>query len=92
MSCENDDTLPPFWEQRGPQDFFNSATNFSAPKKPKSIKGGILADDMGLGKTLQIIALIITNFKNGQNLVTIDKTKPLMLKSEVCLFVCLFVC
>ena len=29
---------------------------------------GILADDMGLGKTLEIIALILTNFVDGQPL------------------------
>lgn len=28
---------------------------------------------MGLGKTLSIISLIVTNYKDGQPLVTIDK-------------------
>ena len=78
ISCENDEKLPPFWEQRGPKDYFNSATNFSSPDKPEIVKGGILADDMGLGKTLEMIALIVTNFKNGENLVTVDKTKPVV--------------
>ena len=81
MSCENDNKLPPFWEERGPKDFFNSATNSSATKKPELVRGGILADDMGLGKTLEIISLIVTNFKNGKNLVTVDKSKPLVLDS-----------
>ena len=82
IACENSDALPPFWKERGPKDFFNSATNFSATKRPVSVKGGILADDMGLGKTLEIISLILTNFKNGKSLVTIDKSKPVMLSAE----------
>ena len=31
--------------------------------------GGILADDMGLGKTLQIIALLVSERKNGKSIV-----------------------
>ena len=29
----------------------------------KSIRGGILADEMGLGKTIQMIGLLLANFK-----------------------------
>ena len=83
IACENNDSLPPFWEQKGPQNFFNLVTNHSSAKPPASVKGGILADDMGLGKTLEIIALIVTNFKNGKNLVTVDKTKPVNLETKV---------
>ena len=84
IACENNDSLPPFWEEKGPKDFFNSATNHSSTKRPASVKGGILADDMGLGKTLEIISLIVTNFKNGKALVTIDKTKPINVEHKVC--------
>ena len=84
IACESNDNLPPFWEEKGPQNFFNLVTNHSSAKRPASVKGGILADDMGLGKTLEIIALIVTNFKNGKNLVTVDKTKPVDLETKVC--------
>jgi len=82
IACESNDNLPPFWEEKGPQNFFNLVTNHSSSKRPASVKGGILADDMGLGKTLEIIALIVTNFKNGKNLVTVDKTKPVNLETK----------
>ena len=87
IACENNDSLPPFWEEKGPKDFFNSVTNHSSAKRPASVKGGILADDMGLGKTLEVISLIVTNFKNGKNLVAIDKTKPINIEGKVCAFI-----
>ncbi|XP_069104006.1 helicase-like transcription factor [Argopecten irradians] len=61
---ENGSKLPPFWEEKKGR-FFNSVTVFTTDKRPQSVKGGILADDMGLGKTLEMIALIMTNFKDG---------------------------
>lgn len=76
---ENSQELPPFWEEqnrKGKIEFFNSATNYATSKRPQSIKGGILADDMGLGKTLEIIALIVTNFHEGNPLVTLEDIKP----------------
>ena len=90
IACENNNDLPPFWEEKGPKDFFNSVTNHSSAKRPASVKGGILADDMGLGKTLEVISLIVTNFKNGKNLVSIDKTKPISIESKVCYLLYLF--
>ncbi|CAH2246897.1 helicase-like transcription factor isoform X1 [Pelobates cultripes] len=65
VSRENSNNLPPFWEQRN-KFYYNTLTNFAEKEKPESIRGGILADDMGLGKTLSVIALILTNFHNGQ--------------------------
>ncbi|XP_053316883.1 helicase-like transcription factor isoform X2 [Spea bombifrons] len=65
VSRENSDELPPFWEQRSNL-YYNTLTNFAEKEKPETIKGGILADDMGLGKTLSVIALILTNFHDGQ--------------------------
>ncbi|XP_033759478.1 helicase-like transcription factor [Pecten maximus] len=61
---ENGSKLPPFWEEKKGR-FFNSVTVFTTDKRPHSVRGGILADDMGLGKTLEMIALIMTNFKDG---------------------------
>lgn len=84
IACENNNSLPPFWLEKGPKDYFNSVTNHSASKRPSSLKGGILADDMGLGKTLEILSLIVTNFKNGKSLVTVDKTKPIFVEEKAC--------
>ncbi|XP_068136851.1 helicase-like transcription factor isoform X2 [Hyperolius riggenbachi] len=67
ISRENNEELPPFWEQKD-KSYYNSLTCFSKKEKPQSVRGGILADDMGLGKTLSIIALILTNFHDGQPL------------------------
>ncbi|OWF44406.1 Helicase-like transcription factor [Mizuhopecten yessoensis] len=61
---ENGSKLPPFWEEKKGR-YFNSVTVFTTDKRPQSVRGGILADDMGLGKTLEMIALIMTNFKDG---------------------------
>ncbi|KAH9523505.1 hypothetical protein Btru_040176 [Bulinus truncatus] len=94
MICkENNDLLPPFWEQRGTL-YLNTLTRKKTAEKPKSIYGGILADDMGLGKTLEMISLIVTNFVNGKPLaeplpgffresfVKSGKTAPVRVKSE----------
>ena len=35
---------------------------------------------MGLGKTLSVISLIVTNYKDGQPLVTIDKESSVQQK------------
>ncbi|XP_078694634.1 helicase-like transcription factor isoform X1 [Branchiostoma floridae x Branchiostoma belcheri] len=66
---ENSNELPPFWEERGTNKFFNSVTNFTSTRRPQSVRGGILADDMGLGKTLVVISLILSNFHSGKPLV-----------------------
>ncbi|XP_066455315.1 helicase-like transcription factor isoform X1 [Eleutherodactylus coqui] len=67
VSRENSQELPLFWEQRKDL-YYNTLTNFAEKERPESVRGGILADDMGLGKTLSVIALILTNFHNGQPL------------------------
>ncbi|XP_062381444.1 helicase-like transcription factor [Sardina pilchardus] len=64
---ENNNDLPPFWEQKGDL-YFNVLTNFAVRERPEKVRGGILADDMGLGKTLTTIALIVSNFHNGKPL------------------------
>ncbi|XP_040283968.1 helicase-like transcription factor [Bufo bufo] len=69
VSRENNTELPPFWEQRGNL-YYNTLTNFAEKERPESVRGGLLADDMGLGKTLSVIALILTNFHDGQPLPT----------------------
>ncbi|XP_066266289.1 helicase-like transcription factor [Branchiostoma lanceolatum] len=66
---ENSGELPPFWEERAANKFFNSVTNFTSTRRPQSVRGGILADDMGLGKTLVVISLILSNFRDGKPLV-----------------------
>ncbi|MBN3326808.1 HLTF factor, partial [Atractosteus spatula] len=66
---ENNNDLPPFWEQKNNL-YFNVLTNFAVKEKPEKVHGGILADDMGLGKTLTTIALILSNFHNGRPLPT----------------------
>ena len=76
---ENSPDLPPFWVERlrnSKTEYFNTATNYAASKRPESVRGGILADDMGLGKTLEIMALIVSNFHNGNPLVTLEDVKP----------------
>ncbi|XP_069831488.1 helicase-like transcription factor [Dendropsophus ebraccatus] len=73
VSRENSTELPLFWEQRNNL-YYNTLTNFAEQKRPKSVRGGILADDMGLGKTLSIIALILTNFHDGQPLPAMKVT------------------
>eukprot|EP00058_Branchiostoma_floridae_P013286 XP_002598774.1 hypothetical protein BRAFLDRAFT_212976 [Branchiostoma floridae] len=70
---ENSGELPPFWEERAANKFFNSVTNFTSTRRPQSVRGGILADDMGLGKTLVVISLILSNFRDG---------KPLSIKAR----------
>ncbi|XP_052769521.1 helicase-like transcription factor [Mya arenaria] len=67
MVRENNEVLPPFWEERSGR-YFNTVLNFTTNNRPKSVCGGLLADDMGLGKTLEVIALIVTNFVDGQPL------------------------
>jgi SNF2 family DNA or RNA helicase len=47
-----------FWKQQG-TNWVNLLTESKVSKRPKSVRGGILADDMGLGKTIQIISLIL---------------------------------
>ncbi|KAH0624065.1 hypothetical protein JD844_007394 [Phrynosoma platyrhinos] len=64
ISRENNQELPPFWEERDNY-FYNTITNFAEKKRPENVLGGILADDMGLGKTLTVIAVILTNFYDG---------------------------
>ncbi|XP_042314519.1 helicase-like transcription factor [Sceloporus undulatus] len=64
ISRENNQKLPPFWEERESY-FYNTITNFAEKKRPENVLGGILADDMGLGKTLTIIAVTLTNFHDG---------------------------
>ncbi|XP_038203322.1 helicase-like transcription factor isoform X1 [Arvicola amphibius] len=66
---ENSKELPPFWEQRNDL-YYNTITNFSVKQRPENVLGGILADDMGLGKTLTAIAVILTNFADGQPLLS----------------------
>ncbi|XP_068810906.1 helicase-like transcription factor isoform X8 [Struthio camelus] len=77
VSRENSNDLPPFWEERN-NFYYNILTNFAVKERPKNVLGGILADDMGLGKTLTTIALILTNFQDGQPLpvekITSDKS------------------
>lgn len=68
VSRENSEELPPFWEQRN-NFYYNTLTNFAEKERPETVRGGILADDMGLGKTLSVIALILTNFHDGQPLL-----------------------
>ena len=80
---ENSDELPPFWKEVGKKEYFNTATNFTSPKRPQSVRGGILADDMGLGKTLAVISLIVTNFKKGKPLVTVDKSTTVQMEKKV---------
>jgi len=41
IRAENNDRLPPFWQQRGSY-YYNSLTSFSSPTKPHSIRGGTL--------------------------------------------------
>ncbi|XP_061861855.1 helicase-like transcription factor isoform X2 [Colius striatus] len=67
VSRENNNDLPPFWEERS-NFYYNILTNFAQKQRPKNVLGGILADDMGLGKTLTTIALILTNFQDGKPL------------------------
>jgi SWI/SNF-related matrix-associated actin-dependent regulator of chromatin subfamily A3 len=77
IAKENNQELPPFWEERtknGKKEYFNTATNFATKNRPSCVKGGILADDMGLGKTLQMITLILTNFHDGKPLATLEDT------------------
>ncbi|XP_057715361.1 helicase-like transcription factor isoform X2 [Corythoichthys intestinalis] len=69
---ENKSTLPPFWEKRGDL-YYNSLTCFAAKEIPQRVLGGILADDMGLGKTLTTIALILTNYRDGEPLPVFDR-------------------
>ncbi|XP_066564988.1 helicase-like transcription factor isoform X2 [Amia ocellicauda] len=81
---ENNNNLPPFWEQNNNL-YFNVLTNFAVKERPETVLGGILADDMGLGKTLTTIALILTNFHNGKPL-PVGKTeveKPAMEKNTI---------
>lgn len=75
---ENAKDLPPFWKEQtinGRKGYFNSATNFATTTRPSCVLGGVLADDMGLGKTLEVISLIVTNFYNGEPLVTLAERK-----------------
>ncbi|KFV76295.1 Helicase-like transcription factor, partial [Struthio camelus australis] len=74
VSRENSNDLPPFWEERN-NFYYNILTNFAVKERPKNVLGGILADDMGLGKTLTTIALILTNFQDGQPLPVEKITK-----------------
>ncbi|NXS61083.1 HLTF factor, partial [Brachypteracias leptosomus] len=67
VSRENSNNLPPFWEERSNL-YYNTLTNFAEKQRPRNVLGGILADDMGLGKTLTTIALILTNFQDGEPL------------------------
>uniref|UniRef100_A0A803TGE2 Helicase like transcription factor n=1 Tax=Anolis carolinensis TaxID=28377 RepID=A0A803TGE2_ANOCA len=67
VSRENNQELPPFWEERENY-FYNTVTNFAEKNRPENVLGGILADDMGLGKTLTMIAVILTSFHGGQPL------------------------
>ncbi|XP_036410611.1 helicase-like transcription factor isoform X2 [Megalops cyprinoides] len=69
---ENSTDLPPFWVEKNGL-YFNVLTNFAIQERPESVRGGILADDMGLGKTLTTIALILTNFHNG-NPMSLEST------------------
>ncbi|XP_075807202.1 helicase-like transcription factor isoform X3 [Microtus pennsylvanicus] len=74
ISRENSKELPPFWEQRNDL-YYNTITNFSVKQRPENVHGGILADDMGLGKTLTAIAVILTNFADGQPLLSNRREK-----------------
>ncbi|XP_041515135.1 helicase-like transcription factor [Microtus oregoni] len=74
ISQENSKELPPFWEQRNDL-YYNTITNFSVKQRPENVHGGILADDMGLGKTLTAIAVILTNFADGQPLLSNRREK-----------------
>ncbi|XP_053565972.1 helicase-like transcription factor isoform X2 [Bombina bombina] len=76
VSRENNKDLPPFWEERN-NFFYNTLTNFAEKERPENIRGGILADDMGLGKTLSTIALILTNFHDGQPFPTMKIKRKL---------------
>lgn len=67
VSRENNNDLPPFWEQKN-DIYYNLLTNFGVKERPERVLGGILSDDMGLGKTLSMIALILTNFHKGMPL------------------------
>ncbi|XP_041125976.1 helicase-like transcription factor [Polyodon spathula] len=67
VSQENNNDLPPFWEQKN-DIYYNLLTNFGVKERPEKVLGGILSDDMGLGKTLSMIALILTNFHKGMPL------------------------
>uniref|UniRef100_A0A803TAI2 Helicase like transcription factor n=1 Tax=Anolis carolinensis TaxID=28377 RepID=A0A803TAI2_ANOCA len=55
VSRENNQELPPFWEERENY-FYNTVTNFAEKNRPENVLGGILADDMGL-----VIYLFICN-------------------------------
>lgn len=59
---ENNNDLPPFWEQKNGL-FFNVLTNFAVREKPDRVRGGILADDMGLVSKIMFIeiSLLITD-------------------------------
>ncbi|MEE6500961.1 hypothetical protein FKM82_004011 [Ascaphus truei] len=76
VSRENSEELPPFWEQRENL-YYNTLTNFAEKEKPENVRGGILGDDMGLGKTLSAIALILTNFYDGQPFPTVKIKREL---------------
>ncbi|XP_048240657.1 helicase-like transcription factor isoform X3 [Haliotis rufescens] len=68
MTRENEENLPPFWEETPSGHYSNILLNHTTYERPPSIRGGILADDMGLGKTLEIISLILTNFVDNRPL------------------------
>lgn len=59
--------LTPLWKKRQHLDLYlNVITNQEVRRRPKQVKGGILADDMGLGKSITMIGNLLSTMAEAE--------------------------